>query len=171
MKENNLFWIIAFIFIILSIIMYIGYNITSTSTQPNQEKQVITSEEVVNEIIEILKNNRSVGYDAKNILENYLSDDFSYVSPDNYNSKFARDFLSDVGIFFSSYETEKRGDISQDNTVTYRIYWNIVEENKARGVNKAERGYCLQTINIYLKKVTKENLITYEVERIILNNA
>lgn len=171
MKENNQFWIIAFIFIILSIIMYIGYNITSTSTQSNQEKQIKTSDEVLNEIIEILKNNRSVGYDAENILESYLSDDFNYISPTNYNSKFVSGFLSDVKICFSSYETEKRGDIYQDDTVTYRIYWNIVEENKARGVNKAERGYCLQTINIYLKKVTKENLITYEIERIILNNA
>lgn len=128
-----------------------------------KEGKVKSSEEVINELIEIFKNK------DENKLKTYLAKDFIYTYNNGNKSTYLYGLLNDIKLLTSSYEIEKRENSIPDEE-TYRIYWDIVEANKDRGTNKEERTYCLQKITIILKKVVKENMITYEVEKIILTD-
>ena len=59
---------------------------------------------------------------------------------------------------------------SIEDKATYRIYWNVVEENKKNGIDKDSEYYCLQKITIILKRIVKEDIITYDIEKIILTD-
>lgn len=60
---------------------------------------------------------------------------------------------------------ERRGNSTEDGR-TYIIYWNTNEGI----IDKSDSLYCLQKITIMLKKVVKEDIITYNIEKIILTD-
>ena len=64
-----------------------------------------------------------------------------------------------------NYSWERREN-SIENEKTYMIYWNTNVEIS----DKTDSLYCLQKINIYLKKVVETDKITYKVYRIILTD-
>ncbi len=170
-KSNYTGCLIAFfiILIIIFIIIAIGM-ISNTSKEQdkiNHENELISqgkiknASEIVEEVAELLKNR-----DVTRINE-YLSDNFSYFGKNNYESKTIDKLFSDLQYLSSSYDIEKRGNDLEDKE-TYRIYWNVVEQNKNLG--RTNQYYCLQQITIILKKVVKEDIITYEIEKIILTD-
>lgn len=128
-----------------------------------EEGKTKSANDVINEIAEILKNCD----EAK--LKEYVAENFEYSDNDRNHSKYIDNFLRDLSIYSSSYEIERRGNDIKDKE-TYRIYWNIVEENRDNGVDKTSQYYCLQKITIMLKRVIKEDIITYEIEKIILTD-
>lgn len=160
------------IFLIIFIPTVIGFitNSVETSSKAKHETKLIeegkveSAEIVINEIVEKIK-----GKESRN-LNSYLADDFSYYDKDNYEHKYIYSFYDDLQILSTNYEIERRGDTSKNDIVTYRIYWNVVEENKSNGIDKTSQYYCLQKITIMLKRVVKENEITYEIEKIILTD-
>jgi len=158
--------LVAFIFVPL-IVIPISQNIENSNKEKHieqltKEGKVKSSNDILNEIIEIFKNK-----DEEKLRE-YLSDDFLYYDENNIEHKYASDFFMSLQ-FLMSYEIEKRDNSIQDEE-TYRIYWNTVEQNIKNGIIKGEYGYCLQTITIVLKKVVKQDVITYEIERIMLKD-
>ncbi len=156
--------LVAIIFVPMIFNSLSNLNKTKQEGKLIQEGKIIPASEIINEIVDILKNK------DENKLEMYLSDNFKYYDNNNYESKFASGFLSDLKILSSSYEVERRGDTGQSEVATYRIYWNVVENNKINGFDKTSQYYCLQEITIMLKKVTKEHVITYEIDKIILTD-
>lgn len=169
-KTNKTGYLIAFIIVLVVFIPFIivvSQSVESLNNSKHESKLVEegktkTHNEVINEVIEILK-----GKD-ENKLKSYLAEEFKYYDNDNEEYKYTGKFFRDLDIFFTSYEIEKRGDINRNDFATYRIYWNIVEENKKNGIKQGEHGYCLQTITIMLKRVVKQEEITYQIEKIIL---
>ena len=127
--------------------------------------KTVSSVTVINEIIETLKTRQ------EDNLKKYLANDFKYYDNNNMEHKYVSSFIEDLKLLISTYDLERRGDASSNDWATYRVYWNVVEENKANGIKREERGYCLQTITIMLKKATKQDVITYEIEKIVLKNA
>lgn len=173
-KSNGMGCMIALVVIFAIVIFMIITNLVGENIEYEQnakhEQQLIqegkvkSHKEVINEIVEILKNKE------ENKIKEYLADDFIYYDNDNYEHKYLDSFIRDLQIYTTSCDIERRGDTSKNNMATYWIYWNVVEQNKAKGVHKTDTNYCLQRITIYLKRVVKENLITYEIEKIILKN-
>lgn len=173
-KKNTygylIIFLIIFLLIFLPILVGLISNNINASNQAKHEAKLIeegktkTHNEVINEIIELLKNK-----DNENLRE-YISNDFVYYDNDNIAHRYISDFLQDLKILSSTYEIERRGDTNLNDLATYRIYWNIVEENKKRGIDKTNSYYCLQKITIMLKRVVKEDIITYEIQKIVLNN-
>lgn len=172
-KENQGMGCIIAVFIILGFIfvpIVIGM-ISDTIKDSKETKHVASlveagktksSEDIINEIIEKLKNKEN-----RNLIS-YLAEECIYYDNDNYEHKYISSFYDDLQILSSSYDIERRGDTSIDDRVTYRIYWNVVEKNKDLG--RTSQYYCLQKITIMLKKVVKKDIITYEVEKIILTD-
>lgn len=168
-KNGKVVYLILFIIFIVVLIPFISIASQSTENLNKskheaklvEEGKTKTQDEVINEIIEILKNK------DKDKMKSYLSENFKYYDNDNKEYKYADNFLKDLDIYFTSYEIEQRGNDIKDE-VTYRIYWNVVEQNKENGVKQGERGYCLQTLTIMLKRVVKQDEITYQIEKIIL---
>lgn len=163
------FFIVSLLIVLPILIVLISNNI-NTSNQAKHEEKLIeegktkTHNEVINEIVEVLKNK------DKEKIKDYLANDYTYYDNDNIEHKYISSFLDDLTIYTANYEIERRGETNLDEFATYRIYWNIVEENKKKGIDKTSQYYCLQKITIMLKKVVKENEITYEIERIILTD-
>lgn len=127
-----------------------------------EEGKVKTYDKTINEILEILKNK------DENKLKEYLSNDFLYYDNNNRESKYITAFFRDLKILSSEYDIERRGDTSRDDVVTYRIYWNVVNGNKSLG--RTSQYYCLQKVTIMLKRIVKQDIITYEVDKIILKD-
>jgi len=170
-KENKnsriCYCVIILILVAIIFIPIISNSIKEYKTQKHIEQLIANGkvkkpEEVLNEIIEALK-----GKNEKQI-EEYIADEFKYYNRNNSESISISSLLMDLQVLASSYEIERRGNINKDEYITYYIYWNVVEQNKNSGVNKAEQYYCLQKIHIYLKKIVKEDIITYEIEKIRL---
>ena len=65
----------------------------------------------------------------------------------------------------NNYTWEKRNNSIEDEE-TYTIYWNT---NKGI-INKSDRLYCSQKITIILRKAVNEEIITYEIGKIILTD-
>lgn len=124
-----------------------------------QEGKVKNDNEVINEIIDILRNR------DKDKLEQYLKDDFVYINNDNYESKYISGFWNDLKYFTGKYYLEKRENSIKDEE-TYWIYWDIPEELAYEQYSQ----YSLQRIFVYLKRTVKENVITYEINKIILRD-
>lgn len=163
------FFIIFLIIFVPILIGLVSNNIEKLNQTKHEAKliedgKVKTHNEVINEIIEILKNNN------KEKLKEYLANDFVYYDNNNMEHKYINSFFEDLKIYSTIYEIERRGDTSTNDWATYRIYWNVVEENKKKGIDKTNQYYCLQTITIMLRKVIKENEITYEIAKIILKD-
>ena len=124
--------VLFIVFLLIFAPMLIGLisNNIETSNQAKHEAKLIeygktkTHNQVIDEIVEMLKNK-----DAGKLKE-YLADDFIYYDNDNIEHKYISSFFEDLKIHTTSYEIERRGDISANDWATYRIYWNIVEENK-----------------------------------------
>jgi len=161
---------VVFLIIFVPILIGLITNNIESSNQAKHEAKLIEEgktknhNEIINEIIEILKNK-----DEKK-LKSYLAEDFIYYDKDNIQHKYLDSFIRDLQIYSSSYDVERRGDTHENTTATYWIYWNVVEINKNNGLDKSDINYCLQRIYIYLKRVVKEDKITYEIEKIILKN-
>lgn len=169
-NNNSLLIVLFIIFLLIFLPILIGLvsnNIEKTKQAKHEETliaegKVKTHNEVINEIVEIFKSR------DKEKIKEYLSEDFVYYDNNNVEHKYITSFFEELKIYSSIYESERRGDINQDDRATYRIYWNVVEENKKRGVDKTSQYYCLQTITVMLERVVKEDKITYEIEKIIL---
>lgn len=159
---------VVFLLIFLPILIGLISNNSNTSNQAKHEAKLIeegktkTDNEVINEIAEILKNKN------EEKLKEYLSENFMYSDNDRNQSKYIHDFISDLNYLIEdNYDIEKRGNDLKDEE-TYRIYWNVVEQNKNLG--RTNQYYCLQKITIILKRVIKQDIITYEIEKIILTD-
>lgn len=169
-KGKGLGYIVALLVVVLFVFILMIREPLKEQGRLDKEKQLIeegktkTHNEVINEIIEILRDKK------ESELKKYLADSFKYYNNDKIESKYISGFLKDLDILSSSYDIERRGDTHQDSVVTYRIYWNVVEENKKKGIDKTDRYYCLQRITIMLKRIVNENEITYEIEKIILTD-
>lgn len=124
-----------------------------------QEGKTESTSEVLDKIINALKDRKEEEF------EKILSKDFTYWNNDNNESKHIKNFWNDLKYYTGKYYTEKRGNSLKDQE-TYWIYWDISE--KANYSEYAD--YCLQRIMIYLKRVVKEDIITYEIEKIILKD-
>lgn len=164
--------VLFIVFLLIFVPMLIGLisNNIETSNQAKHEAKLIedgktkTHHQVIDEIVEMLKNK------DEGKLKEYLADDFIYYDNDNIEHRYLDSFIEDLQIYTSSCETERRGDTNQNDTATYWVYWNVVEKNKDNGVHKTDTNYCLQRIHIYLKRGVKEDIITYEIEKIILKD-
>ena len=175
-NSKNEIWIFVLVILIIvsimagSIIIGTISNSIKSSTESKHEEMLIkdgktkTSNEVIDEIIELLKNKN------ESELEKYLSDNFIYYDNNNYGHKYLSYFLDDLGIYTTSYEIERRNDTFQDDIATYKVYWNVVEENKNKGIDKTNQYYCLQKIAVILRRIVKQDIITYEIEKIVLIN-
>lgn len=155
--------LVAIIFVPIIISSINSLEETKHESKLIKEGKIKTSDEVIDEIIETLKNKDETQ------LKGFLSNDFTYYDNNNTEHKYISSFLEDLKILSSSYDIEKRGNSIQDEE-TYRIYWNTVEQNIKNGIKRGERGYCIQTITIVLKRATKQDVITYEIEKIILKD-
>lgn len=124
-----------------------------------QEGKTISSGTIMNEIAEILKNRQ------EDNLKEYLADNFKYIDNDRCESKNIDGFWKDIKYFVTDYDIEKRENSIKDEE-TYRIYWNTNNLVKER----ADRLYCSQKIIVILKEVVKNDMITYEIEEIMLTD-
>lgn len=163
--------ILFIVFLIIFVPILIGLisnNIKSSNKlkleqQLIQEGKVKSDNEVINEIVDILKNR------DENKLKGYLSKNITYYDNNNMEYKYlSSSFWSNLKYLIKDeYDIEKRENDIKDQE-TYRIYWNVVEQNKSLG--RTNQYYCLQTITIVLNRIVKKDIITYEIEKIILKN-
>ena len=171
-KKGNgciiVFFIIFLIIFVPLLIKLVSNNIEDSNKAKHEatlieEGKVKSASDVINDIMEILKSKD----EAK--LEEYLSEDFVYLDNDRNQSKYINSFIDDLTIYSTSYEIERRGNDIKDKE-TYRVYWNVVEKNRDNGIDKTSQYYCLQQITIMLVRVVKEDIITYDIEKIILTD-
>ena len=171
-NENNKSLLITIIIIIIIILILCLPAVTKSINELNsskleykllQEGKTIRSDEVIEKIVEIMKNK------DEEKMNDYLSDDFVYYYK-NRDSKYIYSFWNNLkDLVNDNYEIERRENDIKDEE-TYRIYWDVVEQNKINGVNKTDEYYCLQRITIVLKRVIKKDIISYEIKNIILND-
>lgn len=129
-----------------------------------RQGKVKNDRDVINAIVEILKERN------ESKLQQYLASNFLYYDNNNIEHKYISDFWDDLQYLVDDqYDIEKRENSVEDKE-TYIIYWNEVEENKKNGINKSSEYYCLQKITIILKRIVKEDIITYDIEKIILTD-
>lgn len=167
-QDNKVVWIVGAVMLILIILAFVpglvenkqNLDILKQEEQLIKEGKVKTHDEVINEIIEILKERK------QEKLEEYLADEFTYVDNDRNNSKYSSSLWTDLKYLVEdNYDIEKRANDTK-NQETYRIYWNINKLVKER----TDRLYCLQKITISLKRVVKQDIVTYEIEKIMLTD-
>ena len=124
-----------------------------------EEGKIIYPDTIVNEFIEILKNR------DEQKLKEHISNDFIYYDDNNNESKFISEFWKDLKYFTGKYYLEKRENSIQGEE-TYWIYWDIPEQITKEQYSQ----YSLQRIYVYMKKITKEDIITYQINKIILKD-
>lgn len=157
---------IIFLLILLPILIGALSNNIETSNQAKHESKLIEEDKVesadtiINQITDILKNR------DKEQINQYLSDDFIYYNNDNIKSKFISGFWNELKYYTGKHYIEQRGDTSNEESKTFWIYWDIPEQIEY----KQYADYSLQKICIYMKRVVKEDSITYEINQIILKN-
>lgn len=157
---------IIFLLILVTILIGALSNNIETSNKDKHEMKLIeegkveTADTVINQIIEILKNR------DKEKINQYLSNGFIYYDNDNIKSKFISEFWNDLKYYTGKHYIEQRGDTSNEEGKTFWIYWDIPEQIEY----KQYADYSLQKICIYMKRVVKEDSITYEINQIILKN-
>lgn len=126
-----------------------------------EQGKVVSSEEFINEVIEIFKNK------DEEKLKGHLAEDFVYYkSNKNKEYKYISYFFDHLTQFTTSYDIEKKDDAIEGEA--FEIYWNIVEKNKEIGIKKTDKNYCLQKIRVIIKKVIKKDILTYEIGRIVI---
>lgn len=169
-KKNNdkmaiIIFSIILVIIFVPIIISSISNSVSESREFNHETKLIqegkteSTSEVLDRIIKALKDRNEDDF------EKLLSKDFSYWDNDNHYSKDIKKFWKDLRKISGKYYMEQRGNSIKEHE-TYWIYWNIPEK---ANYNEYTENYQ-QRIMIYLKKVVKEDIITYEIEKIILKD-
>lgn len=168
-KSNYTGCLIVFFIILVIIFIIIAISMTSNTSEEQQELnhenelisqgKIKNASEVITEVAELLKNRDITKFDE------YLSNNFSYIGKDNYESKTADNLFNDLQYLASDYDVEKRENDFEDKE-TYRIYWNT---NKLV-TDKTNNLYSLQKITVVLNRVVKEDIITYEIEKIILTD-
>ncbi len=167
-NDNKIVWIIGTIVLIVILIIFIvdlsnsKKELDTAELEYNliQEGKVKSSDNVINEIVAILKNR------DEEKLTNYLTEDFSYINNSRYESKYINEFWNDLQYLVdSNYDIEKREN-SIETEETYFIYWNT--NNLV--TDRTDNLYCLQKIRIYLRKLIEQNHITYKIYRIILTD-
>lgn len=161
------FIIFLIVFLPISCIM-VSSNIESSKEiehemKLKEEGKTKTARDVISEIIDIIVNRE------EQKLNSYLSEDFLYYHNSNTGLSNLNSFWWALDECVSSYEVDERENSIEDKA-TYRIYWNVVEENKKNGIDKDSEYYCLQKITIILKRIVKEDIITYDIEKIILTD-
>lgn len=159
---------VVFLIIFLPILIWLISNNIENSNKLKHEQQLIqegkvkSDNEVINEIVNVLK------YRDENKLKEYLSENIIYYDNNIEYKYLSNSFWYDLKYLVKDeYDIEKRGNDIK-NQETYRIYWNVVEQNKSLG--RTNEYYCLQTITIVLNRIVKKDIITYEIEKIILKN-
>ncbi len=166
-KRNIIVVIVLLLVVIITLVNLMSKNIKASKLEKHEQKliqegNVIDSNKFIEEIAEILKNK------DEEKLKECLSENFMYSDNDRNQSKYIHNFISDLNYLIEdNYDIEKRGNDLKDEE-TYRIYWNVVEQNKNLG--RTNQYYCLQKITIILKRVIKQDIITYEIEKIILTD-
>lgn len=159
-------FLIIFLLIFAPILIgLISNNIENRKKVEHEEKlieegKVETADTIINQIIEILEDR------DKEKINQYLSKDFVYYNNDNIESKFISGFWNDLKYYTGKHYIEQRGDTSNEESKTFWIYWDIPEQIEY----KQYADYSLQKICIYMKRVVKEDSITYEINQIILKN-
>lgn len=169
-KNDTTHYLIVFLIIFLLIFLpiligLVSSNIENTNQSKHEEKlieegKVKTHSDVINEIVDILKKR------DEEKLKEYLSSDFNYWDDNNTESKYIYKFWSDLKFYTGKHYIEERGDITDTNYKTFWIYWDIPEQLEYKQYSQ----YSLQKICIDIRKVVKENIITYEINQIILKN-
>lgn len=128
--------------------------------QLRQEGKVISSDTIISQIVEIMKNRE------EEQLKEYLADDFIYCGSDRNESEYVYGFWDDLKYLVEeNYDIEQRGNDLKDQK-TYFIYWNT----NYLVTDRTDPSYCLQELKIYLKEVVEENQITYKIYKIILTD-
>lgn len=125
-----------------------------------QEGKTINSDEIIKEIVEILKDR------DEEKLKEYLSSDFKYWNNNNIESKYIYNFWSDLKFYTGKHYIEERGDTLNQENKTFWIYWDIPEQLEYKQYSQ----YSLQKICIYMRRIVKEDIITYEITQMILKN-
>lgn len=123
-----------------------------------QEGKTESTSEVLDKIINDLKDRKEEEF------KKLLTEDFVYWNNNNETKKLSS-FWNDLKKLSGKYYTERRGNSIKDKE-TYWIYWNIPEK---ASYNEYTDNYQ-QRIMIYLKRVVKKEIITYEIEKIILKD-
>lgn len=168
-KNNDKTFIIISVIIMAVIFIPIIIGLISSSASESrefnhetkliQEGKTESTSEVLDKIMKALKDRK------ENDFEKLLSKDFIYWDNDNHYSKDIEKFWKDLKKFSGKYYIEQRGNSIKDHE-TYWIYWNIPEK-----VDYSEyKDYYSQRIMIDLRKIVKEDIITYEIEKIILKD-
>lgn len=166
MKKRNIIVFIAFLLVvILTLVSLMSKNIKESKQEKHEQKliqegNVVDSNKFIEEIVEILKNR------DEEKLKKYLSSDFNYWDNNNTESKYIYNFWSDLKFYTGKHYIEERGDVTDQNYKTFWIYWDIPEQLEYKQYSQ----YSLQKICIDIRKVVKENIITYEINQIILKN-
>lgn len=166
MKKRNIIVFIAFLLVvILTLVSLMSKNIKASKQEKHEQKliqegNVVDSNKFIEEIVEILKNR------DEEKLKKYLSSDFNYWDNNNTESKYIYNFWSDLKFYTGKHYIEERGDVTDQNYKTFWIYWDIPEQLEYKQYSQ----YSLQKICIDIRKVVKENIITYEINQIILKN-
>ena len=167
-NSNKVVWITGLIILILVLLLFIPKLVDDKKEldelkyegQLIQEGKVVSDTEVINEIVNILKERK------KEQLNSYITADFTYVNNNGIESNSLYNFWNDLDYLVEdNYDIEKRGSSIQ-NEETYFVYWNT--NNKV--IDRNDNMYCLQELRIYLKKVVETDRITYKVYRIILTD-
>lgn len=169
MKKNNKSWLVGLVVIVVIIALICGPMLvdsisewaeTKKEYELLQEGKVEDSEDVINQIVEILKN------EQKNEIESYLGDDFKYYDYNNLESSFVDGMWKDLQPLTGNYDIERRGDTTSDDMATYRVYWNVEDLSLSRD----DLNYCSQILTIILKRVIRQDKLTYEISSIMLTN-
>lgn len=167
-NSNKIAWITGLIILILVLSLFIPKLVDDKKEldelkyegQFIQEGKVVSDTEVINEIVNILKERK------KEQLNSYITADFTYINNNEIESNNLYNFWNDLDYLVEdNYDIEKRGSSIQ-NEETYFVYWNT--NNKV--IDRNDNMYCLQELRIYLKKVVETDRITYKVYRIILTD-
>lgn len=164
MKKSIVF--IAFLLVvILTLVSLMSKNIKASKQEKHEQKliqegNVVDSNKFMEEIVEILKKR------DEEKLKDYLSSDFSYYNNDNTESKYINNFWSDLKFYTGKSYIEERGDTLNQENKTFWIYWDIPEQLEYKQYSQ----YSLQKICIYMRRIVKEDIITYEINQIILKN-
>ncbi len=159
-------FLIIFLIIFLPILIGLISNNIKVSNQEKHEAKLIeegktkTHNEVINEIVDIFKNR------DEEKLNEYLSSNFSYWNNNNTESKYINNFWSDLKFYTGKHYIEERGDTLNQENKTFWVYWDIPEQLEYKQYSQ----YSLQKICIYMRRIVKEDIITYEINQIILKN-
>lgn len=165
-EKNKMTWIVGIVMLMLVLLAFIPgiLNDKKEADELDHEKQlieegkVVTDTEVIEQIIKILKDRNEKS------LSQYATTDSEYWR--NGEKESMRSFWDDLKYLVENNYTLEARENSIEGQKTYIIYWNT---NNVI-TDKTNSLYCLQKITIILKRVVKEDIITYNIKKIILTD-